>query len=386
MVDAVISCALTVVLLTDLVDRSSPWWQLLLGAALTSTVAWRRWAPAPAVALGLVAATLVRDPSQLAQSVVFPLVVVLDYYTLGRRTRGLPRLVTAWVLVVAALPSIWLTPGDSQLVDLASVWLFFFVMPFLAGRVMASRDQVNAELAREAQRLERDVAEQARRAIASERTRIARDLHDVVAHNVSVMAIQVVAARRVAPTDAAAASSALRAVAASGREALVEMRRMVGVLHRSEMELDAAGAPGLGQLGVLVERTRMAGVDVALQIRGRQCELAAGRDVVAFRVVQEALTNVIKHAPSAQARVCVRYDRETVELVITNDTSPPLPAGGRGGGANRSRSAARNESGRGLIGMRERIALYGGSLSARPLVGGGFEVVARLPAALGDAT
>ena len=315
---------------------------------------------------------------------IFPLVVVLDYYALGRRTCGVARVVTAWALVVAALPSIWLTPGDSHLVDLASVWLFFFVMPFLAGRVMASRDQVNVELAREAARFEQDVAEQARRAIANERTRIARDLHDVVAHNVSVMAIQVVAARRVAATDTVAASLALRAVAACGREALVEMRRMVGVLHRSDMELDAAGAPGLGQLEALLERTRMAGVDAALQVRGRQCELAPGRDVVAFRVVQEALTNVIKHAPAAQARVCVRYDRDVVELVVTNDTSPPPSAGSRGG-ANRSPSEAGNEDGRGLIGMRERLALYGGSLSARPLVGGGFEVVARLPA-LGEAT
>ena len=159
MVDAAISVALTVALLTDLVDRSGPPWQLLVAAALTSTVAWRRWAPAPAVAVGLVAATLVRDPSQLAQSVVFPLVVVLDYYMLGRRTRGLARLVVACALVLAALPAIWLTPGDSHLVDAASVWLFFFVMPFLAGRALAARDQVNLELAREAHRLEQDVAD-----------------------------------------------------------------------------------------------------------------------------------------------------------------------------------------------------------------------------------
>ena len=201
----------------------------------------------------------------------------------------------------------------------------------------------------------------------------------MVAHNISVMAIQVVAARRVAPTDAAAASSALRVVAACGREALAEMRRMVGVLHRSELELDAAGAPGLGQLGVLLQRARLAGVDVALQVRGRQRELAAGRDLVAFRVVQEALTNIIKHAPAAQARVCVRYDRDVVELVITNDASPPLFAGARLAQANGSHTAASDEGGRGLVGMRERLALYGGSLSALPRAGGGFEVSARLP-------
>jgi signal transduction histidine kinase len=377
-VDAVVSVGLSVALLTDLVARAGPRWELLVGLALTSTVAWRRRAPAAAVAVGLVSATLIEDPSQLAQSVLFPLVVLLDYYALGRRASVLIRLLVAVALVVAALPVIWLTPGNSHLVDAASVWLFFFVMPFLAGRTMLARSQVNLELAREARQLEQDVEEQARRAVASERTRIARDLHDVVAHNVSVMAIQVMAARRVAATDPAAATCALQAVAACGREALVEMRRMVGVLHRSELELDAAGAPGLDQLDVLVERARLAGIEVVVHVHGRHRELAAGRDLVAFRVVQEALTNVIKHAPSAQARVSVRYARDVVELRISNGAISLPPARSSCDGEE-SNAGGGNSTGRGLVGMRERLALYGGTVRAAPRPGGGFEVAARLP-------
>ena len=368
MVDAVVSAVLSVALFIDLLSRGGPVWQLPLGLALTSTVAWRRWAPATAVVVGLAAATLVPDPSPLAQSAVFPIVVILDYYSLGRRSGGSLRRVVAVVLVVGALPSIWLTPGDSGLIDAGSVWLFFFIMPFLVGRTVTARAQANLELVREARQLEEDVEEQARRAIASERTRIARDLHDVVAHNVSVMAIQVVAARRVAATDPEGASSALRAVATCGREALVEMRRMVGVLHRSELEFDAAGAPGLAQIEVLVERAHLAGVDVDVHVHGQQHALAAGRDLVAFRVIQEALTNVIRHAPAARARVVVRFDSDVVVLVISNDASPVPTAG------------TDRHDGRGLVGMRERLALYGGTVRAGPRPGGGFEVTARLPA------
>lgn len=378
-VDAVVAGLLSLALLIDLAERGEPRWHLPIGLVLTSTVAWRRFAPAAAVVVGLAAATIVRDPSGLAQSVVFPVVVVLVYYALGRDARGRWQLALELALVGAALPVISLTPGNSRVVDAGSVWLFFFVMPWLTGRTMSAREQANVELAREARELEEDVEEQARRAIASERTRIARDLHDVIAHNVSVMAIQVVAARRVTATDPGAASSALQAVAACGREALVELRRMVGILNRTGLELDADGVPGLGQLEVLVDRARLAGVSVDVDVHGRRRELPAGRDLVAFRVVQEALTNIIKHAPGARARVVVRYGSERVELVISND-APRRPSAVADGAQADPTYAEGHSGGRRLIGMRERLALYGGTVRTTEGLDGGFEVVATLPA------
>lgn len=340
---------------------------LLAAVLLTSTVAWRRWSPVAAVATGLVAASLLHQPGRLAETVLVPTVVVLGYYMLGRRPGRQSRRPVDVLLVVVGLLAIWMNPQDRHLVDVLSVWLFFFVLPFAAGRAISSRDVQFDALARDALRVELDQEEQARQAIATERTRIARDLHDVVAHHVSVMAIQVVAARQVAPTDGAAARAALETVAACGREALVEMRRIVGVLRRNDLELDAVAAPGLGQVDSLAARARMAGVDVDVRVEGMPYPLPAARDLVAFRVVQEALTNVVKHAGLARALVTVRYEPSAVALTVSDDGAAPLTTSEHGG--------------QGLVGMRERLGLYGGTVRAGARPEGGFEVTALLPRA-----
>ncbi len=365
--DVLTAVGLAVAMVAEiLADGRGSLGDVLAAVLLASTVAFRRWSPVAAVATGLVAASLLQQPGQLAENVLVPAVVVLGYYMLGRRPGRPSRRPVDVLLVVAGLPAIWTNPQDPHLVDVATVWLFFFLLPFAAGRATSSRDAQVDALARDALRIELDQDEQARRAIATERTRIARDLHDVVAHNVSVMAIQVVAARQVAATDGDAARTALETVAACGREALVEMRRIVGVLRRNDLELDAVAAPGLGQVESLAARARTAGLDVVVRVEGTPYPLPAARDLVAFRVVQEALTNVVKHAGLARALVSVRYEPGAVALTVADDgAAQPI--------------ASSDHHGQGLVGMRERLGLYGGTVRAGARPEGGFEVAALLP-------
>ena len=201
-----------------------------------------------------------------------------------------------------------------------------------------------------------------------ERTRIARELHDVVAHSVSVMVIQTQAARRIHERDPAAAVEALRAVESCGRDALVDMRRMIGVLHRGDIELLGSASPGLAQLSRLAERAQASGLPVQIRIEGEQRRLSAALDLVCYRIVQEALTNAIRHAGPARARVRVSFTADDLELEIT-DT---------GKGTARS-GPATGPVGHGLVGMQERLTLYGGHLETGRPRGGGFEVTARIP-------
>jgi signal transduction histidine kinase len=368
--DVALSVAITLAFLVEQVTRGDPRLTDFVAAPiLASTVAWRRWSPAGAAAVGLVSAFVLHDPDPLAQTLLTPVVAVLDFYMLGLRSERRRRAIDV-VLLLVPVPSIWLTPGDSAPIALISVWLFFFLLPYLAGRAIRSQRVLSMALARaaaEAETAQRDAASQA---VDAERTRIARDLHDVVAHHVSVMAIQAVAARRTAPSDPERARQALNAVAACGREALVEMRRMVGVLRRTDLELATAWEPGLDQVHALADRAREAGADVRVRIIGAPSELSPAQDLVAFRVLQEALTNVIKHAGTTRADVVVRYQPTSVEISVVDD----------GAGATRVVvHDADAHSGHGLLGMRERLALYGGTMSAAPRRRGGFEVHARIP-------
>lgn len=337
---------------------------LIAGAASAATVAWRRRVPAvttiaAAVCIGLLARSGGAPDLELV-------VIVLNYYMLGRRSAGRGWGPLEVLLVVLALPAIAVVPGSSGAVDVASTWAVFIALPFAGGRVIVSRTAVAQELRADAWRLESEQRERARRAISDERVRIARELHDVVAHSVSVMVIQTAAARRLAGCDREAAREALGSVASCGREAMSEIRRMVGVLHRGD--LDLAGAPGLSQLQLLAERARASGLPVDLHIEGDSRPLSGTLDLVAFRVVQEALTNVIKHAGPAHASVRVAYTARLVEIEVV-DT-------GRGPGTLDPGGEA---TGHGLIGMQERLAQYGGELRTGRGRGGGFQVRASIP-------
>jgi signal transduction histidine kinase len=181
------------------------------------------------------------------------------------------------------------------------------------------------------------------------------------------MVIQTAAARSVAHNDRVAARVALGAVESSGREALAEMRRMVGVLHKGDVELADTAPPGLSQLGALATRARAAGLPVEVHVQGSPRDLPAGLDLAAYRLIQEALTNAIKHAGGARARVVVQYEPTMLELEVSDD------------GVGPAATAHENDSGHGLIGMRERLRLYGGELRSGRRRGGGFAVSARIP-------
>jgi signal transduction histidine kinase len=231
--------------------------------------------------------------------------------------------------------------------------------------LLVSRKFHEADLARErALKAERDREERARLAVSDERARIARELHDVVGHSVSVMTVQASAARRLLRPHQEKEREALLVVEQTGREALAEMRRVVGVLRRPEESPALAPQPTLEQIERLVENTREAGLPVDLRIEGEPVQLPAGLDLTAYRLVQEGLTNTLKHARAQRAEVVVRYEDGYVELTVSDDGQ----GGGNGGGG-----------GHGLVGMRERVSVYGGELEAGRRAGGGFRLRARLP-------
>ncbi len=239
-----------------------------------------------------------------------------------------------------------------------------FLLAGLIGRDLRRRRREVALLRDRASRLEREREERAVAAVEQERGRIARELHDVVAHGVSVMVVQAQAGPRLLG-DADLARAAFHSIETSGREALVELRRLLGILRTGDEQLAIGPQPGLGSLGSLVDQVREAGLPVVLRIEGERGLVPPGVDLSAYRIVQEALTNSLKHAGRAEAEIVIRYSPSTLELEIA-DNGSPAPAVGNG-------------TGHGLIGMRERVALYGGVLETGVPETGGYEVRARLP-------
>ena len=244
-----------------------------------------------------------------------------------------------------------------------AAWLAFAIA-WLVGRDLRRRRQHVVGLADRAEQLEREREEEARRAVAEERARIARELHDVIAHGVSVIVVQAQAGPHLVD-DPERVRGVFRSIESSARDALVELRRLLGILRAGDEELAIGPQPGLASLEALVEQLRTSGLPVELRIEGERVRLPAGIDLSAYRIVQEALTNVVKHAGGAAAEVVIRYARGELELDIFDD--------GRGG------PVSVNGSGHGLIGMRERAALYGGTLEVGPRESGGYAVHARLP-------
>ena len=239
----------------------------------------------------------------------------------------------------------------------------------LAGFALRDRRRHVSELAGLARQLELARDENARAAVAGERARIARELHDVVAHSVSVMVVQAGAAEEVLGADPAKARGPLRSVQDTGRQALVELRRLLGVLRTDDSEAALAPQPGLDQVALLAAQVREAGLAVELCVDGARDGIPAGVDLAAYRIVQEALTNVLKHASAAHAVVRVGYRPGIIELEVLDDGHGPRGVPGNGSSG----------TGQGLIGMRERASLYGGALAAGPRAEGGFAVRARLP-------
>ena len=238
-----------------------------------------------------------------------------------------------------------------------------FAIGWLAGYALRERAAQAEQAEERALEAERRRESAARLAVAEERTRIARELHDVVAHAVSVMVLQVGAVRHNLPEDLAADSDALKDVELAGRSALAEMRRLLGAMHDGE-DADLSPQPGLDSLDALVERVGRAGLPVRLQVEGEAVQLPRAVDLSAYRIVQEGLTNSLKHANASRADVTVRYAPDAVQLEIRDD--------GVGAGST-------DGLGHGLVGVRERVKIYGGDMNAGTAPEGGFVLRARLP-------
>jgi signal transduction histidine kinase len=247
--------------------------------------------------------------------------------------------------------------------DIIPAWLFYTTVWFIGRTIRRGRLQA-ARLQDLAAQLELEREEKARTAVLEERSRISRELHDIIAHSVSVMVVQAQAAERLLEGEQRESRKALGSIETTGRQALAEMRRLLGTLRRTDAELALAPQPSLKHLDALVEQAREAGLPVELRVEGDAGSLPPGVDLTAYRIVQEALTNVRKHAGGAHASVVVRRRDDGIELEITDD----------GPGSDKN-----DGTGQGLIGMRERVALYGGVFESGKREDGGYLVRARLP-------
>jgi signal transduction histidine kinase len=342
-----------------------PRWQLSLGAAAATLplLLRRRYGIVTAfVPLVVVSFLAVQYGTEVYESGTMFVVVLLVAAAAGHlrdRRQALAGLVALIVTANVATASF----PDQELTEY--VWVTsFFVGVWLASFVLAQRGRQAREALARARILDLEREAEARTAVAEERARIARELHDVVAHSVSVMTVQAAGVRRLLRPEQEREREALETIEQTGREALAEMRRMLGVLRQPTEEPPAlAPQPGLASLESLIEHVREAGLPVELHISGERPELPAGIDLNAYRVVQEALTNALRHAGPARARVDVRYAPDAVELEIANDGRSDVTANG---------------DGQGLVGMRERVMLCGGTVESGPLEGGGYAVRARL--------
>ena len=329
------------------------------GLLMTLPLAWRRRAPLPVAAVVMGALVFESLAVGSAPTQDPPLVGwLIAIYSVAAHCDRAAALVGLALSLVAGL--VWIGIDDFFLP------VVIFGGAWLAGRLVRQREDHALVVAERSAALDRERVANARAAAAEERALIARELHDILSHSVSVMVVQAGAERMAQGSDRAATGETLEAIERTGRQALIEMRRLLGMLRVGGEPPAHTPQPTLGELDELVAQVREAGLPVELQVEGEPAVLPPGVAVSAYRIVQEALTNVLKHAGPAQAREVVRYSGRELELEIADD--------GQG-------SAAVGGAGHGLVGMRERVALYGGDFDAGASNGGGFVVRARLPLA-----
>jgi signal transduction histidine kinase len=319
-----------------------------IGVAMTVPLVWGREYPRAVggVVLGSwVVQTHAGDWTLEPQAELLP--VCLVFWCLGAY---LARAQAVWSLLAALGLLLAHEPGD------AVVQFPLMAGVFAAGRLMRSRDQLARAL-----ELEREHVQQY--AAAEERARIARELHDVVGHSISLMTVQAGAERMALGPDERRTAEVLGKIEETGRRTMQEMRRLLGVLRTDGDDPSLSPQPGLGRVDELVDRVRGAGLAVEVATEGEPAELSPGLDISAYRIVQEALTNVLRHAEARAVRVLISHGPDELVIDVSDDGSAA-----RGGGR-----------GHGLTGMRERVAVFGGSLDAGPQPNGGWRVVARLP-------
>ncbi|HXM56115.1 MAG TPA: sensor histidine kinase [Candidatus Dormibacteraeota bacterium] len=337
---------------------------VLLALTTVPLVLRRRWPTA--VMVVVVAASIVAGPAGIRVLLGSILALLIATYAVGDLGSPMGRTLGAGCSAGVALAGLagWLAEPGSERSVILVIGLAMATALLIGYHVRARRIYL-AEVEARAARLEREREQAEELAAEQERARIARELHDVVAHHVSAIAIQAGSARAVRARDPTAAAEALDPIGAAARQALTELSRLLGVLRRG----DAAPRepePGLDQLDRLLDRARSAGHPVDLVISGRRRPLPSGVELSAYRIVQEAMTNVLKHARGAPVEVTLGFCDAELAIDVVD-----------GGGATATPEAG--GAGHGLIGMRERVAVFGGRLDAGPTAAGGFRVSARLP-------
>jgi len=382
-VDGALALALAALTLTEVwtlrdeASTSDLWWSAFFMLAETLPLTFRRRYPFTVVAIVGISSVaydvleFAPDPSTAILASLLSVYSVSAY-----ATRSLA--IAAAVIVAAALVVLNL-PGIADPEDFASLTSQFVLIggAWVVGQNARYRRREAALLAERAERIERDRLERDRIAALEERDRLAREIHDVIAHSVSVIAVQAGAARAIAEQRPDRAREALASIEQVSHETMVELRRALGALRAPADALALAPAPGLGALDDLAEKVRVAGVEVRIVREGDPVDVPAAVDLSAFRVVQEALTNTIKHAAPTAARVLVRSEPDWLEVSVT-DGGPRPGARPRGDGDGEIPG-----TGRGLVGMRERVAMLGGTFEAGP-AGDGFSVRARFPLRAGE--
>ena len=378
LVDSVLAGMLALLSVTQVVH--DPAVQIPIAVLMLAPVAVRRKATDTAFAIAALAGLLqlvVDQPASgaLMQRTAGPrasdlAILVLLYSVAAYRPRrhSVTALIVCLIGTSVATLTWFPTPGPHQIAQLAFAAALLAGTALLAwvlGDSMHYRRGYYIALEDRAARLEAERDAQSKIAAAAERARIARELHDVVAHHVSVMVVQADGARYALRADPDRADHALAAIAGTGRQALTEMRRLLGVLRSAGEQSGLAPVPGLGEVRELLDQARAAGLEVSYTLSGTPRDLPEGVELAAYRVVQESLTNTRKHGgPAATAAVALRYGTGCLTVEVTDDglglTGDSTP-------------------GHGLAGMRERIAMYGGTVQAGPLSGGGYRVVATLP-------
>ena len=364
---AVFVAAVTVLMLytarTDLTSRKADALGVVLAVGATLPIAFRRRAPLAA----LTVVTAFQFGLEVLDFDSAWVGVLIALYSVGAHVAPTPRRTRAFAAFLAAVSVLLVAGRITGEVDWGSVISSYITIPaaFILGDNMRRRRERIADLAERAERAEREQELLARERVSEERARIARELHDVVAHSVSVMIIQAGAARRQLTVDPERATAALANIESSGRQAMQEMRRILGVLRDDTSVAELGPQPSLDEIETLVGAD--SSLPTKLYIRGERPELPAGIELSAYRVVQEALTNVRKHAGAcSKVTVAVLYRTRHVEVLVHDN--------GRG-----AAHAVRPEPGHGLIGMRERVAACGGELRVGPAHGGGWRVRARFP-------
>jgi signal transduction histidine kinase len=366
--DAALAAALTALSLTLFagaarrgVEPSPRWLALALLVAHAGCLAWRRRAPLAVMAINL--GTGVVFVALGYPTVMLGLATLVALYTVASRCDRTAAVGTLAATTAAMAIALALPERGSDLSTVTGNAIVFTVVCFL-GDSHRSRRAYVAELERRTAELERARDELARSAVAEERLRIARELHDVVAHSMGLIAVQAGVGAHVIESRPEEAKRSLEIIDSASRSALAEIRRMLGLLRSPEEPADTSPSPGLDDLRWLAEETALAGLEVELRVDAPRPPLPPGIQLTVYRIVQEAVTNALKHAGASRASVSVVVEDGAARIAVVDD--------GRG-------APAQAGEGHGIAGMRERVAMHGGTFEAGSVAGGGFRVSATIP-------